>query len=733
MSNKVEIQVSQNIIEIVDNTRDIREVQIIAGEIRTVSTVPSSQITTNITKETPNIVSVFNTGFPGPVGPTGPTGPQGETGGGVTSIVNNIDGSVTMNFLDGTFHTTPDLTGPIGPSGSRGPQGDQGDSFTYADFTEEQLIQLTGPEGEKGEKGDQGDQGDQGIKGDQGDQGERGLTGDEGPEGPEGPIGATGPKGDTGDEGPEGPEGTAGTNGTGWTGGTYDTATGIVEFTSIDGLGFTAGPITGSDGPGFSAASYDASNGQVTFTGINGASTITTGDLRGASGSAGASISIAGSISISELAALTASNLASIASSSLYILTNSGQATGHAVSGISGSIGQGLFYGGLPFVNVGSIQGPSGSQGPQGPTGLTGTGTTGAAGRGITAIASNTANVFTDGNTTFTPVTASMSSGTSEEKFLIATRTGSRGPRGYTGPEGPEGPQGPRGYTGATGDGGALTAAITIGRNVGGIHTSDGTLPAGMTLQQIMEEMFEAAYVPPNNSLTINSIANNTSAVNNSTTREIGTSFTANTVYFTRTGNATVGGIYTTGAATELASSDEPEDIGTSSPESFTGQTSFTRNSPGSLVFRVTSNQGTKTKSFSFGAYVYLGGSSTDMPLSTTSTTSVQSLVDAIKDQSRSGLKSSGTDTTLSGTTQTATSNNLTYIIYPNAFGNISDIINTATDNSIQVPHASFVKVANNVQVKNYNETSGFTYGVNVYKSLDDQALASSDQIKIQF
>lgn len=45
------------------------------------------------------------------------------------------------------------------PPGERGPQGERGKSFTYGDFTAEQLQALTGPEGPQGKKGDPGEPG----------------------------------------------------------------------------------------------------------------------------------------------------------------------------------------------------------------------------------------------------------------------------------------------------------------------------------------------------------------------------------------------------------------------------------------------------------------------------------------------------------------------------------------------------------------------------------------------
>lgn len=83
-----------------------------------------------------------------------------------------------------------EFDGPAGLQGEQGPEGprgEQGAPFTYADFTEEQLAALKGPQGE------------QGLQGEQGPKGERGPAGPQGPQGERGPIGAQGPQGADGD------------------------------------------------------------------------------------------------------------------------------------------------------------------------------------------------------------------------------------------------------------------------------------------------------------------------------------------------------------------------------------------------------------------------------------------------------------------------------------------------------------------------------------------------------
>ena len=48
--------------------------------------------------------------------------------------------------------------------------------------------------------------------------------------------------------GADGEDGADGSDGKGFTGGSYDTSTGIVTFTSNDGLGFATGDLRGATG-----------------------------------------------------------------------------------------------------------------------------------------------------------------------------------------------------------------------------------------------------------------------------------------------------------------------------------------------------------------------------------------------------------------------------------------------------------------------------------------------------
>ena len=127
---------------------------------------------------TPTVIA----GQQGPQGPKGDPGPQGPKG-------------------------------DQGKTGPQGPKGDTGDAFTYADFTPEQLKELTGPQGPKGDQGETGAQGPQGNQGETGPQGDQGETGPQGPKGDPGDTGPQGPKGDQGETGPQGPKGDQGETG----------------------------------------------------------------------------------------------------------------------------------------------------------------------------------------------------------------------------------------------------------------------------------------------------------------------------------------------------------------------------------------------------------------------------------------------------------------------------------------------------------------------------------------
>lgn len=105
------------------------------------------------------------TGSQGPIGLTGPQGPRGLRGNDgvdgagveITSILNNPNKSLTINFSDGTQHTTDPLKGQDGTSITvtnvvNNPNGTM--QINFSDGTSHTTANLTGPRGFKGDTGD---------------------------------------------------------------------------------------------------------------------------------------------------------------------------------------------------------------------------------------------------------------------------------------------------------------------------------------------------------------------------------------------------------------------------------------------------------------------------------------------------------------------------------------------------------------------------------------------------
>ena len=125
-------------------------------------------------------------GEQGEVGPQGPQGIQGEQG------PEGPQGSAGEKGADGVDgepgKSAYEVALEEGFEGDKAAwleslKGEKGDAFTYADFTEDQLAALVGPQGPAGEQGPQGEvgpQGPQGEKGEKGDPGEQGPAGKDG-------------------------------------------------------------------------------------------------------------------------------------------------------------------------------------------------------------------------------------------------------------------------------------------------------------------------------------------------------------------------------------------------------------------------------------------------------------------------------------------------------------------------------------------------------------------------
>ena len=161
------------------------------------------------------------TGAKGPAGATGSQGLRGLRGEDgvdgegvvITSILNNINKSLTINFSDGTQHTTDPLKGEDGRSVTITNVVNKANGtmlINFSDGTSHHTADLRGVQGPKGDKGNIGDvglQGIQGLKGDTGPRGLQGIQGIQGNKGDKGNIGPEGQKGLTGDTGPKGDTG----------------------------------------------------------------------------------------------------------------------------------------------------------------------------------------------------------------------------------------------------------------------------------------------------------------------------------------------------------------------------------------------------------------------------------------------------------------------------------------------------------------------------------------------
>jgi hypothetical protein len=219
------------------------------------------------------------TSLTGPQGPAGPqgvpgvSGSNGTNGVGITSTIDNGDGTFTINYSDGSSFTTADFTGSQGLQGPVGPQGLQGLSGTngtngvgitsttdngngtftlnYSDGSSFTTANLTGPQGPQGVQGVSGTNGTDGVgiisTIDNGD-GTFTLNYSDGSTfttsnltGPQGTTGATGP------QGVQGVSGTTGANGVGITA-TIDNGDGTFTLNYSDGTTFTTSNLTGPQG-----------------------------------------------------------------------------------------------------------------------------------------------------------------------------------------------------------------------------------------------------------------------------------------------------------------------------------------------------------------------------------------------------------------------------------------------------------------------------------------------------
>ncbi|MDC0380579.1 collagen-like protein, partial [Flavobacteriaceae bacterium] len=151
------------------------------------------------------------TGAAGTNGTNGSDGADGTDGNGISSTVDNGDGTFTLTFDDGSTFTTSDFTGPTGATGSQGPTGAAGTNGTNGSDGADgsSAYEIWTAAGNIGTEAEflaslVGAQGEPGAQGPQGIQGETGATGPAGPTGPQGPQGLQGVAGNDGADGTNG-------------------------------------------------------------------------------------------------------------------------------------------------------------------------------------------------------------------------------------------------------------------------------------------------------------------------------------------------------------------------------------------------------------------------------------------------------------------------------------------------------------------------------------------------
>ena len=400
-----------------------------------------------------------------------------KAGNGISSIQDNNNGTLTINYLDGSKYITPilkGLTGPkgeVGLTGATGPQGIQG---VKGD------IGLTGAQGPIGLKGATGPQGIQGLKGDVG------ATGLQGIQGVAGTNGINGLDGKTVLNGTVAPLSTTGNNG---------------DFYINTSIKMLYGPKTAGIWPsGVSLVGPTGSTGPQGIQGLKGDQ-----GLQGIQG-------VAGTNGINGLDGKTVLNgtVAPLSTTGnngdFYINTSTKMLYGPKTAGawpsgvsLVGPTGSTGPQGPIGLTGPAGAQGPiglagsTGATGPQGPIGLTGaTGPQGVQGlkgdqglQGIQGVAGTNGINGLDGKTVLNGTIAPLSTTGNNGDFYINTSTkmlygpktagvwpagvslvgpigvtglqgvqgitGLQGPIGLTGATGPQGVQGLKGDNGATG------------------------------------------------------------------------------------------------------------------------------------------------------------------------------------------------------------------------------------------------------------------------------------------
>ena len=458
----------------------------------------------------------------------------------------------------------------------------------------------------------------------------------------------------------------------------------------------------------------------------------------GPRGPHGLGVSILGVTSSLHIYNETINDLTSIATGSWWILED----TNDRGNGISGSIGDGLLYTGLPWTNTGrltGVEGPSGSQGPyidnttyNSSNGMLtfelSDGTTLPAVGSIKGQDGDPGNPGSDGVGIDTIAVDSFNLMVKLSNQAAAVSLGNI--RGIQGPRGPQGIPGSGG--GGSGGPATLSADIVTDTAVGYIGAGT-TLSTGTTFQQIMEQMFVAPYVAPIGQFTSVTFKNNGTSIGNSSIN-YGTGTTFNSVYWNRTtgeGGAvpSLNQIYANRETPALSITGLSD---TSSPYTFSSKTlykdssTFSTNHTFEGKVKVIKTDGGNQYITGFTKTVktpkYFGATSTNANAGSSNST-FTTILNSIKGQETEWdtTKSS----TFTGNANTTSVTKYTYFAIPSYYGNITSVYASSNPGTNQYNAVSQIKT-------DFSYTVGSqTLTFDIYKFNNLAAIPSGEGITV--
>lgn len=460
--------------------------------------------------------------------------------------------------------------------------------------------------------------------------------------------------------------------------------------------------------------------------------------LLGPRGPQGTGINVLGVTSSLHIYNETVNDINALATGSWYILDD----TADRGNGISGSIGEGLIYFGLPWRNTGRIQGDQGPEGIPGPS--------------INTADYNSANGL---------LTFGLNDGSSLTP--IGPINGTDGDNGATGPagvgidtievdgtqlkvklttdaeavalgnvQGPQGPQGPQGEPGTGGSGGsvdaALTSAVTVQTTVGNA-TAGFIFNAGTTLQQIVEKIFVKPFVAAVGTISSITVKNGGSTIS-SKTINYGTGITFNSIQWSpSTGQGgtlpTVVQVYANNETPGFSITGISDNA---SPYSFSSVTLYkdasTLSSGATFDVKAKIQKTDGTFAYPLGCRItvrtprYFGATTTNASAGSNSST-INTILGSIKGQQTKNQTSKST--TFTGNSNTTNASKYVYFAIPAHHGNITSVYFSSNPSTNQANAMSQIK-------SDYNYTVGSqTLAFDIYKFNNPGAIPNGEGVTV--